>query len=223
MCQARTSIAEKTAQILIETQAILFEPNNPFTLTSGAKSPVYVDCRKLIAFPDARQSLMTMGGHVLADAGLSDTFDVVAGGETAGIPYGAWMADVLHAPMAYVRKKPKGFGRNARIEGDIKAGDSVLLVEDMTTDGGSKISFVEAIRASGATCNHCFVVFSYGIFPDKIADLQTQHGVTLHHLATWADVINYAEKSGYFESESDLNTVQAFLNNPTEWQTHHHG
>ncbi len=212
------SIAEKTAQILIETKAILFRFDTPFVLTSGAKSPVYVDCRKLIAFADARQDLMRMGSEVLKQAGIANSFDVVAGGETAGIPYGAWMADVLHKPMAYIRKKPKGFGRGARIEGNVQAGDNVLLVEDMTTDGGSKISFVEGIRDAGATCHHCFVVFSYGIFPEKITALQTKHGVILHHLATWADVIKYAEKTQYFKNESDLNSVKHFLANPQAWR-----
>ncbi|MGB1361338.1 MAG: orotate phosphoribosyltransferase, partial [Alphaproteobacteria bacterium] len=182
-------IAKTAAQILIDTQAVLFRPEEPFVLTSGKKSPVYVDCRKLIAFPKERQLLMKMGGEILKDAGIADTFDVVAGGETAGIPYSAWIADVLNKPMAYIRKKPKGFGRGARIEGNMQEGDNVLLVEDMTTDGGSKVSFVDGIRDAGAKCEHCFVVFSYGIFPDKIKQLEDEVGLKLHYLATWWDVL----------------------------------
>ena len=211
-------IAQRTAEILIKTKAILFQPDSPFVLTSGQKSPVYVDCRKLIGFAPERQELMKMGGEILHHAGLCDTFDVIAGGETAGIPYGAWMADVLHKPMAYIRKKPKGFGRGARIEGNLQHNDTVLLVEDMTTDGGSKVSFVNAIRNAGAICNHCFVVFSYGIFPDKIAELQQKHGVTLHYLAAWADVIKYAEQTDYFKNTKDLNSVKQFLKNPKQWR-----
>ena len=89
---------------------------------------------------------------------------VVAGGETAGIPYAAFIAERLGLPMLYVRKKPKGFGRDARIEGDLKDGQRVLLVEDLTTDGGSKVNFVEAIREAGAECAHTIVVFYYDIF-----------------------------------------------------------
>ena len=99
---------------------------------------------------------------------------MVAGGETAGIPFAAWMADRLMLPMAYIRKKPKGFGRNARIEGNIKEGQRVLLVEDLATDGGSKLSFVEGIRDAGAECAHCFVVFHYGTFPESVANLKAQ-------------------------------------------------
>ncbi len=212
------TVAEKTAKILVETQAILFQPNTPFVLTSGEKSPVYVDCRKLIAFADARRHLMQMGGKILKQGGIADGVDVVAGGETAGIPYGAWMADVLHKPMAYIRKTPKRFGRGARIEGNMQVGDNVLLVEDMATDGGSKISFVNGIRDAGAICNHCFVVFNYGIFPDRIAALKQKHGVTLHALATWEDVIAYAEKTQYFANTSDLNSVKQFLYNPQKWR-----
>ena len=161
---------------------------------------------------------MKMGGDVLKSAGIADSFDVVAGGETAGIPYSAWIADVLNKPMAYVRKKSKGFGRGARIEGNISQGDNVLLVEDMTTDGGSKVSFVEGIRQAGAKCNHCFVVFSYGIFPDKIKKLEEEVDLKLHYLASFWDVLEYAKKTNYFKTEQDLKSVEDFINDPEKWQ-----
>ena len=214
----KSEIAKSAAKILIDTQSVLFCPENPFTLTSGKKSPVYVDCRKLIAFPQERQSLMRMGGEILKSEGLFDSFDVIAGGETAGIPYSAWMADILNKPMAYIRKKPKGFGRGARIEGNMQEGDNVLLVEDMTTDGGSKISFVDGIRDAGASCHHCFVVFSYGIFPNEIAKLESEDGLKLHALATWWDVLAYAKEQSYFATDADLKSVEVFLDNPTQWQ-----
>lgn len=213
-----SDIAKITAKILIDTESVLFRPEDPFVLTSGKKSPIYVDCRKLIAFPAERQQLMKMGGDVLKSAGIADSFDVIAGGETAGIPYSAWIADVLNKPMAYVRKKPKGFGRGARIEGNISEGDNVLLVEDMTTDGGSKVSFVEGIRQAGAKCNHCFVVFSYGIFPDKIKKLEEEVDLKLHYLASFWDVLEYAKKTNYFKTEQDLKSVEDFINDPEKWQ-----
>ena len=213
-----SDIAKITAKILIDTESVLFRPEDPFVLTSGKKSPIYVDCRKLIAFPAERQQLMKMGGDVLKSAGIADSFDVVAGGETAGIPYSAWIADVLNKPMAYVRKKPKGFGRGARIEGNISQDDNVLLVEDMTTDGGSKVSFVEGIRQAGAKCNHCFVVFSYGIFPDKIKKLEEEVDLKLHYLASFWDVLEYAKKINYFKTEQDLKSVEDFINDPEKWQ-----
>lgn len=101
---------------------------------------------------------------VLRRAGY-ESFDAVAGGETAGIPFAAWMAERMGLPMLYVRKKPKGFGRDAQIEGDMVEGARILLVEDLTTDGGSKIRFAEAVRAAGGEVAHTSVVFFYGIFP----------------------------------------------------------
>jgi len=100
------------------------------------------------------------------DAGF-EQFDVIAGGETAGIPYAAWIADRFGLPMQYIRKKPKGFGRNAQIEGDVRAGARTLLVEDLTTDGRSKINFCKALREAGAVVDHVFVNFYYDIFPES--------------------------------------------------------
>ena len=118
----------------------------------------------------------------------------MVGGETAGIPFAAWMADRLALPMQYVRKKPKGFGRNAQIEGHLEPGQRVLLVEDLTTDGRSKVNFCNALREAGATVEHIFVVFFYGIYPESkkiLADLD----ITLHHLCTWWDVLEFAKTS----------------------------
>ena len=207
--------AQITAKILIETESVLFRPEDPFILTSGRASPVYIDCRKLIAFPRARRRLMGMAADMLEEQVGFESLDAVAGGETAGIPFSAWIADRLMLPMAYVRKKPKGFGRNARIEGDIKEGQRVLLVEDLATDGGSKLSFVQGIRDAGAECNHCFVVFHYGIFPQSVKDLEAE-GVHLHALATWWDVLEVARSEGYFPAEQ-LEKVEAFLKDPIGW------
>jgi orotate phosphoribosyltransferase len=139
---------------------------NPFTLASGLPSPTYIDCRKLISYPRIRSTLMDfLTITVMRDAGF-EAFDNIAGGETAGIPFAALVAERMALPMTYVRKKPKGYGRNARIEGAMTEGQRVLLVEDLTTDGGSKLSFVDAIRDTGATCAHTAVIFYYGIFPE---------------------------------------------------------
>lgn len=213
--------AEITSRILIETGSILFRPEEPFIFTSGRASPVYVDCRKLIAFPRARRRLMDMATAQIEEVVGFESIDVVAGGETAGIPFAAWIAERLMLPMAYIRKKPKGFGRNARIEGLVQEGDRVLLVEDLATDGGSKLSFVQGIRDAGAACAHCFVVFHYGTFPQSIADLKAQ-GVDLHALATWADVLACAEADGAFPPET-IASVRAFLADPVTWSKAHGG
>jgi orotate phosphoribosyltransferase len=207
--------ARRTARILIETESVLFQPDDPFTFTSGRKSPVYVDCRRLISFPEARTALMDMMAEQVRAAMGATTVDAVAGGETAGIPFAAWIADRLDAPMIYVRKQPKGFGRNARIEGVLKPGDTAILIEDLATDGGSKISFVDGLRQAGAECAHTFVVFHYGIFPDGIRKL-ADAGVTLHGLATWWDVLACAGEERYFDADT-LAKVEAFLKAPGDW------
>src|SRR6266498_737596 len=135
----KKTIAELTAKMLLEVDAVRFMTDKPFVFTSGWASPVYTDCRRLISFPRVRRTLIDFASStIMREAGF-EAFDAVAGGETAGIPFAAWMADRLALPMLYVRKKPKGFGRNTQIEGHLVEGQRVLLVEDMTSDGRSKV------------------------------------------------------------------------------------
>jgi orotate phosphoribosyltransferase len=213
---SRADIARLTARALLDIQAVHFNAASPFTLASGLPSPTYIDCRKLISFPRIRSVLMDfLAVTTLRDAGM-EAFDIIAGGETAGIPFAALIAERLALPMAYVRKKPKGYGRNARIEGLMTPGQRVLLVEDLTTDGGSKLSFVDAIRETGATCAHTAVIFSYGIFPETEGRL-ADHGLRLHTLCTWWDVLAEARAEGRFDAAT-LAEVEAFLTAPRAWQ-----
>jgi len=210
------TMARLTARMLWEVGAVAFRPEEPFILSSGKPSPTYIDCRRLIAFPRIRATLMDfLAAKVLREAGF-EAFTAVAGGETAGIPFAAFLAERLALPMAYIRKKPKGYGRNARIEGALGPGDRALLVEDLATDGGSKLSFVEALREAGAECAHAAVVFSYGIFPETEATLAAR-GVTLHALATWADVLDEAKARGAL-APGALAEVESFLADPHAWQ-----
>ncbi len=213
---SKQEIARLTARMLLEIKAVNFNSTEPFTLASGLPSPSYIDCRKLISHPRIRATLMDfLAITVMREAGF-EAFDNIAGGETAGIPFAALMAERLALPMTYVRKKPKGYGRNARIEGEMSEGQRVLLVEDLTTDGGSKLSFVDAIRDTGATCAHTAVIFYYDIFPETVKTLG-DHGVQLHHLCTWWDVLAEAKEQAAF-SEETLAEVESFLRNPREWQ-----
>jgi len=213
---AKEEIARLTARMLLEIKAADFRPEDPFTLASGLPAPTYVDCRKLISYPRIRSTLMDfLVVTVMRNVGF-EAFDNIAGGETGGIPFGALVAERMGLPMTYVRKKPKGYGRNARVEGAISDDQNVLLVEDMTTDGGSKISFVEAIRDTGARCNHTAMVFSYGIFPETTPRL-AEHDITLHALCTWWDVLAAARELDTFSAQT-LAAVEEFLNAPREWQ-----
>ena len=217
----RAFIAETTAKMLLEVQAVLFFTDKPFIFTSGWASPVYIDCRKLIFYPRIRNQLVDFATATLArDAGF-EQFDVVAGGETAGIPYAAWIADRLNLPMQYVRKKAKGFGRNAQIEGDIREGARTLLVEDLTTDGRSKINFCQALRTAGAVVDHVFVNFYYDIFPES-KKVMSDLGVKLHYLATWWDVLAAVKKGGYLEADK-IAEVEKFLHEPAKWSAAHGG
>src|SRR5579864_803750 len=146
---SETDAADITARILLETQSVLFRPDDPFTFTSGLRSPVYIDCRRLISFPRARKKLMDLAAELIERHTGFESLDAIAGGETAGIPFAAWIADRLSLPMLYVRKQPKGFGRNAQIEGELKDEARVLLVEDLASEGTSKLNFVRAIRQAG--------------------------------------------------------------------------
>ena len=145
----------------------------------------------------------------------------MAGGETAGIPFAAWIADRMLLPMAYVRKKPKGFGRNALIEGDVPDGQRTLLVEDLTTDGASKIVFAKSLRDAGAIVNHAFVVFFYGVFPGAHRTL-AEMDVSLHSLSTWWDVLEACAERPYF-TEKAASEVRRFLEDPCAWSAKHGG
>ncbi|MCF3594475.1 orotate phosphoribosyltransferase [Rhodobacteraceae bacterium LMO-12] len=213
---SREEIARLTARMLLEIKAVHFNAREPFTLASGLPSPTYIDCRTPISHPRIRSTVMDfMAVTVMRNAGF-EAFDNIAGGETAGIPFAALMAERLALPMTYVRKKPKGYGRNSRIEGTMSEGQRVLLVEDLTTDGGSKLSFVDAIRETGASCAHTAVIFYYGIFPETEKTL-ADHGVQLHYLCTWWDVLAEAKAQGAFDNET-LQGVETFLNDPRKWQ-----
>ncbi len=213
---SKDEIARLSAGMLLEIGAVNFNTDTPFTLASGLPSPSYVDCRKLISYPRIRATLMDfLTVTILRDAGF-EAFDNIAGGETAGIPFAALVAERMALPMTYVRKKPKGYGKNARIEGVMTDGQNALLVEDMTTDGGSKLSFVDAIRETGATCGHTAVIFYYDIFPETISRL-ADHGVTLHHLCTWWDVLAVAREREAFSADT-LTEVERFLKAPRDWQ-----
>jgi orotate phosphoribosyltransferase len=217
----RKAIAELTAKMLLEVEAVRFMADKPFIFTSGWASPVYTDCRRLISFPQVRRSLIDFAAATLERAVGRDAFDAVAGGETAGIAFAAWMAERLGLPMLYVRKQPKAFGRNTQIEGHVVEGRRVLLVEDMTTDGRSKVNFCNALRAAGMKVEHVLVFFFYDIFPEArkiLGDL----GVTLHSLATWWDVLAIAKASGKFDP-AKLAEVEQFMHDPAGWSKAHGG
>jgi len=221
MSNDSSAAAAETARILWQIKAVDFSPDKPFTFTSGRRSPVYVDCRRIISFPAERARLMDMAVALIEREIGRANLDAVAGGETAGIPFAAWIAERLDLPMLYVRKQPKGFGRMAQIEGDMPEGWRVLLVEDLATDAGSKLAFVKALREAGAKVADCFVIFHYGILPTSVESLGAI-GVRRHALATWRDALAEARRGKLFDAGA-LDQVEAFLDDPDGWQAKHDG
>ena len=215
------AMAELTARMLLEVRAIEFRPEQPFIFSSGWASPVYIDCRALISYPRLRRALTRFAvAKITREIGF-ERIEAVAGGETAGIPFAAWIADALALPLFYVRKTPKPGGNGSRLDGDPQLGKRVLLVEDLTTDGRSKIDFADAVRGGGAEVAHTFVVFFYDIFPGTRGRLE-HAGLALHYLATWRDVLRVA-RDGFGFDPGRLAEVEAFLDDPINWSAAHGG
>ena len=207
---------QEIARALIETQSVLIRPEEPFQLASGRLSPVYVDCRRLISFPKEREAITRAFAQIAKrDIGLG-AMDVIAGGETAGIPFAAFLAMELKKPMIYVRKAPKGYGKGAQMEGVLQAGQRVALVEDLVTDGASKLAFQKGIEAAGGSVKNCLCVFEYYSKTAGLQEARTrlrEHGITLHSLANWDELLELLLSEGRL-TPVQVEKILAFLRNP---------
>lgn len=220
MISVDKNIARTTAKLLLEINAVHFNSIKPFTLTSGLKSPVYIDCRKLISYPKARSILINFCSEIIIKKIGLNKIESLVGGETAGIPFASFLAYQLELPMHYVRKKPKGFGVNAHIEGNNIRGKKVILIEDLTTDGGSKIKFCDSIRKAGAKVEDAIVLFYYNIYDDVIKKLQNS-GINLFYLACWWDILDYCKEKKTIIDVKTIDQIEEFLNSPKEWSQKH--
>ena len=207
-------MSEIIAEKLIDIESVQFSFKNHFILTSGLKSPVYVDCRKIISFVEERTLIIDTAIEYINENKLE--FDLVAGGETAGIPYAAFISEKIKKPMVYIRKQPKGFGKNQQIEGNFNKNQKAILVEDLATDGGSKIIFVEAMRKAGLAVKDIFVIFYYDIFKFEESAL-SKLNINLHSLCTWKDIISVLERRNTF-SQTDIENLKEFLSRPDDWR-----
>lgn len=215
-------IGSLTARMILEAGAVQYNGAQPFFLSSGWASPVYLDFQRIISFPRMRATLMDFASEtVLRNAGF-EQFDAVAGAESAGIPYAAWIAERLSLPLQSVRRKPRGFGAQAQVQGGrFRAGTRVLLVDDVTTDGRTKAALCHALRAAEARVEHVLVMFYYDVFPEA-RDLLASLGIRLHYLATWRDILDEARASGYFAPDAAAD-VQRFIEQPARWSLEHGG
>ena len=203
------------AEILIKIGSVKFSFDNPFTLTSGLKSPVYVDCRKIISYVEERSVILNYAVKYFEEEKIK--FDILAGGETAGIPYAAFLSQLLKKPMIYVRKKPKSFGKNQQIEGDYKSNQKIILIEDLATDGGSKVIFLEALKKENLIVSDIFVIFYYDIFDIKNTPLSS-FNINIHSLCTWKNIIEVLKVKKLYTIEQ-IKNLENFLYNPDEWRS----
>lgn len=152
---------KQIATHLLDINAVYLRPNDPFTWSSGMKSPIYCDNRLTLSYPVIRKDIAN-GLKQLIEEHYADV-DVIAGTATAGIPHAAWVSDLMEKPMAYIRSKAKGHGKGNQIEGKIEAGDKVVIVEDLISTGGSVITAAEAVREVGGIVVGVVAIFTYGL------------------------------------------------------------
>lgn len=154
-----TTIAHQVAQALIDIHAVSLSPNNPFTWASGLRSPIYCDNRLTIGYPKVRK-LIASNLAAAIKAQFPDV-KVIGGTATAGIPHAAWVAAELDLPMVYIRSKPKDHGQGRQIEGPFKAGQKLVLIDDLISTGGSVLQAAAAAQKEGAEVLGIFGIFSY--------------------------------------------------------------
>ena len=200
---------QKIADILLKIGCVNINFKKKFTLTSGKKSPVYVDCRKLISFPKEREIVIIEMAKLIRSKYKNKV--LVAGGETAGIPYSSFISHKLKYPMVYIRKQPKGFGKGKLIEGEFKKKSTSILIEDMATDGGSKLHFINSLRKNSLTVKDIYVVFFYNIYPSAKKNLQKMR-VNLNYLASWHDILevspNYISNIEQLKLEEYISSIE---------------
>ena len=202
------NISEEAAEILIDLKCINFSPKKQFKLTSGKKSPVYCDCRRIISFPKERKKLIDFGILKLKEKPKFKKISNIAGGESAGIPFAAFIAQKLNLPMTYIRKEKKKFGKNSQIEGLLNQKDNVLLAEDLMTDGGSKLIFLDAIKKLGANVSGIFVIFNNGII--KYYYLLKKKKIDVISLTNWSHILNVASRKKILKND-EVKIVESFL------------
>jgi len=210
--------AREVAASLLEIGAVELRPADPFTWTSGLVAPIYCDNRLTIAHPPVRRTLCDGFGSVI------DTHDLlpatIAGTATAGIPHAAWLAEAVDEPMAYVRDAAKNHGTGARIEGRVRPGDDVLLVEDLISTGGSALDAVAALRAAGATVRAVLAIFTYQL--DGAERAFRDDGVDCHVLTDFRTLLDVAHAQSRL-SDTDQQALRTWRDDPGAWSEAHGG
>ncbi|CAH0122526.1 MULTISPECIES: orotate phosphoribosyltransferase [unclassified Paenibacillus] len=209
------SLEQIPAQIaghLLNIGAVALRPNEPFTWTSGIKSPIYCDNRLTMSYPDIRESIADAFAAIVRER-YPDA-EVIAGTATAGIPHAAWVAQKLNLPMAYIRDKAKGHGKENQIEGIVKPGQKVVVIEDLISTGGSSLKAALAVKDAGAEPLAVLAIFTYQL--DKATNAFAEAGIPLQTLSNYSALIDVAVQTGRIEPQ-DLDVLQAWRANPAEF------
>lgn len=200
------------AERLLEINAVALKPQDPFTWTSGLRSPIYCDNRLTLSFPVVRREI-ALGLQKLILENFPDA-QVIAGTATAGIPHAAWVSELLDLPMCYVRSKAKGHGKGNQIEGKVLPGQKVVVVEDLISTGGSVVTAVQALKEAGCEVLGVVSIFTYGL--DKGKELFVQEGIKSKSLTDFATLVAVAIEKGYI-SENNQESLLAWSRDPAEW------
>lgn len=198
-------MTQNIAQSLLEIKAVTLSPDDPYTWSSGIKSPIYCDNRVTLAYPEIRENIY-QGLIELIKEHAQDA-EIISGTATAGIPHAAFVADQLKLPMSYVRSKSKGHGKGNQIEGALSKGKKVVVIEDLISTGGSSINAVEALIEDGAEVLGVFAILTYGI--NKAEEAFKAIDVPFYTLSNYDELISVAEKEGYIENK-DIKTLKAW-------------
>lgn len=207
--------AQKTASLLLQIKAIKLNPKNPFQWASGWMSPIYCDNRVVLSHPQIRTY---MSQEIAAE--IKKEFSkniVIAGVATGAIGMGTLVAQALEAPFIYVRPQPKKHGKKNQIEGQLKAGQEVVVIEDLISTGQSSLNAVAALRAEGAIVNQMVAIFTYGF--QQASEHFKKERVALKTLCDYEHLLPQALSQNYI-SESDLNFLQSWRKNPSQWGAH---
>lgn len=204
--------AQKTAELLLQINAIKLNPNEPFVWASGWKSPIYCDNRITLSYPDIRRYIQNQfATNIIEKFGKPD---VIAGVATGAIGIGLLVAEALDLPFVYVRPEPKKHGRKNQIEGHLQPNQKVVVIEDLISTGKSSLQAVEALRENQAEINGMAAIFSYGF---QVADDNfKQSGTTLYTLSNYETLIQQAVEQNYVQSD-DVETLKIWRTNPSQW------
>jgi orotate phosphoribosyltransferase len=206
-------VAREVAEYLLEIKAVILNPQEPFTWTSGIKSPIYCDNRKTLSYPKVRTYIKTAFSDIINEEFKGA--DVIAGVATAGIPHGALVADVLNLPFVYVRDKAKGHGLENQIEGKLEKGQKIVVIEDLISTGGSSLKAVDALTQAGGTVLGLGAIFTYGF--DKADKAFHEKKCNYFTLSDFPTLLSVALKQDYIKSENEQ-SLNNWYKNPEGWK-----